>query len=455
MSTFLSDKSNIPLKTEEDLAGYFQAFAKPREAMAVGVEVEVLGVIRETGKALAYHGELGVHTILKALAEKFQYEPVFEKENIIALRRFDSTITLEPGGQVELSAPPATNVFEIQEQVTRFLDELRQIRAIYPAIDWLATGIQPFSPLDEIEWVPKERYHFMAEYLKCRGTQSHEMMKRTATNQVNVDYLDEEDAMDSLKVVLGLTSIVSALFSNSCFSDGRPNGFLSKRLDIWNHTDPARTGLLIEFTHEGRRFQDYLNYLLDMPMLFLVRNGQWIKIENLTFRQFLHAGYQGLQPTLADFELHLSSAFPEARLKQYLEIRGVDCQPPELIASVAAFWKGLLYCQEARDAAWELVGFVSDAERLELHQAVAKQGLNARLRHLSIRSLAEELVELSCQSLARQTTRDEKRDECRFLQTIREKIIRSSKSPAESFLAWYQAANPGKPVEVIDYLSIQ
>jgi len=454
LTTFAGEKHSARLKSEENLYTYFNSFAKSRTAVRVGIEVELLGVDKATGKALPYEGSPGIHQILCEMVKRFDYKPVMEGEHVIALKRGDTFISLEPGGQIELSAPPVSNVFQIQSQVETFLEELREIRTLFPSIEWLAYGIQPFSRLDEITWVPKTRYAIMAEYFKTHGTLSHEMMKCTATNQINFDYLSGANAMASLRTALGITSIVTALFANSSFSEGQPNGFLSRRLHIWNHTDPERTGLIADFTRPGRTFRDYLEYVLRMPMMFVMRDGKWIPVKNRNFRQFIRDGFEGLTATLGDFELHLSIAFPEARLKQYLEIRGVDGQPRQLIAAAAAFWKGILYDSETMEKAWQLVDFATEEERIQLHAAVPKEGLKAKLGTKLIFPIAAELVELSCQSLAKQKTKDESRNECRFLERIREDIIRPCKSPAETLLEKWNGEFSKNSARLIEYLSI-
>ncbi|MDD5218558.1 MAG: glutamate-cysteine ligase family protein, partial [Candidatus Omnitrophica bacterium] len=429
MSTFLGEKQSTELRSEEDLSHYFESFAKSHDAMRVGIEVEFLGVHKATGRALPYDGPDGIHEVLKLLAKLYGYDPVLENGNIIALGREGRiVVSLEPGGQLELSAPPAINVFEVEAQIQQFLSELREVRARLPGIEWLAVGIQPFSGLGDAPMVPKHRYLIMEEYFKTHGTLSHEMMKLTATNQVNFDYLSEENAMSSLRVVLGITSIISALFSNSSFSNGRPNGFMTRRVHIWNHTDPDRTGLILPFTRSGCTFKDYLDYVLRIPMFFIVRRGKWAPMQGVRFRDFIRNGFEGTRATLADFELHLGTVFPEARLKQYLEIRGVDCQSPGLISAVAAFWKGILYDPVTRELAWDLVSFASEEDRLRLHPEIPEKGLAAVLGTEPIFPIAQELVDLSCASLTKQKTKDEKRDECRFLCDIRQKIIKTKKS---------------------------
>ncbi len=451
MTTSIKEQT-ILLKSEKDLENYFHRFIKPADQKRVGLEAEFFGVCRKTGKAIPYAGPEGIQAVLKKMAERFDYQPVLENRNIIGLTRRDSAVSLEPGGQVELSAPPVHDVFEIQAQIRKFLEELKQASSGFSEIAWLAVGIHPFSSLDEISWVPKKRYDLMREYLGTHGSLSHHMMKRTATNQVNVDYTSEEDAMCMLRTALGITSIVTALFANSGFSEGRPNGYKTYRAEIWRYTDPLRTGLISQFTRPGRRFLDYLNYVLDIPLIFIVRSGKWTALKDCTFRKFLKEGYSGAKATLGDFELHLSTLFPEVRLKQYMEVRGVDCQSPDLIPAVAAFWKGILYDVETRAKAWALVEDATEEDRRNLHAEVPRLGLQARLNGRPIFPIAEELVNLSCASLGRQESSGPS-SECVFLNAIRDKIIRPGKSPAETLLEKWNGTWAQNPAKLIDYLS--
>ncbi|MBI3316560.1 MAG: hypothetical protein HYZ85_00955 [Candidatus Omnitrophica bacterium] len=452
MSTFIGQTQSKFIRSEEELSDYFSRHIKSRNKLQVGLEAEFLGVHLSTGKALPYEGPFGIHAVLKYLASHFGYEPVRENGNIIALSRGDNFISLEPGGQVELSAPPVHNVFDMEHQIQAFFKELGECRKEMPDIGWLAYGIQPFSRLEEVSWVPKQRYAILAEYMKPRGMLSHHMMKLTATNQINLDYWSEDHAMMSLKVALGITSMVSAFFANSPFSEGRPNGFLTRRLEIWNHTSPDRSGLIVEFTKEGLRFRDYLEYILEMPLIFIVREEKWIAVGDRTFRQFIQKGFQGYQATLGDYELHLSTAFPEVRLKQYLEIRGMDGQSADMICAAAAFWKGILYDETALELAWKLVSFASETDRLELHRSVPREGLKATLGDRPILAIVRELVEISCASLARQGENEASRDECTFLARIREKLAKPGKSPADILLEKWDKDLSKSPEALLDYL---
>ena len=453
MSTLVGEQESRAIEAEGEIRSYFSGFAKPRGKEQVGVECEFFGIERATGQALPYLGPSGIEAVLCRLASVFHYEPVLEEGHVIALRKGEKWITLEPGGQVELSAPPVGSVFEVELQIQTFAEELREMKRYFPDITWLSVGFHPFSTLEEMPWVPKGRYELLSRYLGSRGREAYEMMKRTATNQVCLDYSDEATAFAQFRTVFGLTSLVSALFAHSPFSEGRPNGFLTRRLQAWNETDPERCGLLPSFTEEGRTFRDYAEYLLEMPMIFIYREGKWISMEGMSFRKFLREGKDRFHATWSDFELHLSTAFPEARFKQYLEIRGVDAQRLPLIPSVAAFWKGILYDASAREKAWSLVSGLSREERLNIHRAVPREGLKARVGKAQACEISGELYRLSCEGLGRQTGPGE-RSECVYLDRLHEEIIRPCRSPAETLLEKWRGEFREDPQKLISYLEV-
>lgn len=475
MSTLAGEQESRVLTSEEELYGYFQKFSKPASKQRVGIECEFFGVEQETGKALLYFGPRGIEAILCRLAAVFHYEPVLEEGHVIALRKGENWITLEPGGQVELSAPPVATIFEVEKQIQNFAAELHEIEKYFSGIAWLSVGLHPFSSLEDIPWVPKHRYEIMKSYLGKKGRLAHEMMKLTATNQANFDYPDEATALVQFRVIHGITSFVSAVFAHSAFSSGRPNGYLGRRLAIWNETDPDRCGVLTEFIKEGKTFRDYVKYLLGMPLMFVVRGGKWIPMEGIPFREFVREGKGEFRATLADFELHLSTAFPEARFKQYIEVRGVDAQQLPLIPAVAAFWKGILYDAEVREEAWKLVRGFRPEERLRLHQTIPKGGLKARIGSVSVCEIAQELFRLSCKGLGKQAKRgqvaddkaasrpvpfsegaasEEGKNECVYLERIEEKIIAPCRSPAETLLEKWEGEFQRDPQRLIRYLEI-
>ena len=453
MSTLVREQESRLLESEEELYSYFQQFAKPDSERQVGIECEFFGIYRETGQALPYLGPTGIEAILSRLSAAFHYEPVLEDGHVIALKRGNTMVTLEPGGQVELSAPPVANIFEVESVLQSFTRELHEIKKYFPKITWLSVGIHPFSPLDEISWVPKKRYSLMADYLKSHGTLSHEMMKLTATDQVSLDFSDEQTAFEQFRVIFAISPIASAIFANSCFSSGKPNGFLTRRVHIWQHMDPDRSGLLLQFIEEGKNFRDYVNYLLDMPMMFILRQEKWIPMNGVSFRKFLREGKDGEHATWGDFELHLSTAFPEARFKQYLEIRGIDAQKPALIPAVAAFWKGILYDETIRRKTWDLVRNFKPEERMNLYQEVPRLGLRARLGKTCVMELAEVLYRLSCEGLGRQEA-GEHPSECVYLDRMNEEILKPRRTPAEKLLEEFHWGRVRDREDLIRYFEI-
>ncbi len=456
MSTFLQTESLVkPIHSIEDLHGYFQMFAKPASQARVGIECELFGVHAETGEALHYSGLIGIERILDEMAYEFGYEPIQENDHTIALQKKGTIISLEPGGQIELSAEPVESIHQVKAQLDEFLFELKTISHFIKPIAWIASGIHPFSSLKKIEWVPKRRYQIMANYLGRQGKKAHDMMKRTATNQVNLDYESEEDAIEKMRLALAITPIAAAMFANSSISQGKLNGYVSERLNIWRYTDPGRSGLILSLICESCSFLDYLNYVLDVPMMFLVRERKWIVTRNLTFRKFIEKGYQGIKPTQSDFELHLSTIFTDARFKQYMEIRGMDGQRSHLIPSISAFWKGILYDYEARHASTKLLRHFKESDLKKLHQDVERLGFRAKIRGVRVLDLARELVKISEKGLIRQDLRNSEHcDESIYLAPLKEEVLRSGKTPAEQVAELWDGPMKRDRLALIDYLKI-
>lgn len=456
MSTFLQEDTLVkPIRTIQDLHGYFQMFAKPRLEERVGIECELFGVHSKTGEALPYSGTIGIEAVLNELAYEFGYEPVYETGHVIALQKEGTAISLEPGGQLELSAAPVRSIHDVKMQLDEFFFQIKTVARFLGPVAWIASGIHPFSDLDEMTWVPKKRYQIMARHLGRQGKKAHDMMKRTATNQVNLDYENEEDAIQKMRLALAVTPVASAMFANSAISRGRVSGYLSERLNIWRYTDPTRSGLILNLICERCTFQDYLNYVLDVPMMFLVREGKWIVTRNLTFRRFIEKGYQGHQPTQSDFELLLSTIFTDVRFKQYMEIRGMDGQRGHLIPSVSAFWKGLLYDEEARKSAGKILRRFREQEIKKLHQEIERLGLRAKIRGVRVLELARELVRISEKGLRRQGLSDETGlDETIYLKPLQEEILKTGKTPAEQTLELWEGPFKRNRHALIDYLKI-
>lgn len=456
MSTFVKSEHSAKIRSEEDLQLYFQACSKPSSESRLGIECELFAVDGETGAALPYEGEKGIRAILEEISRQFGYEPLFEGENIIALRQGNNTIALEPGGQIEFSAEPVRTVHEIKRQLGEFFFQLKTIKSFLQGIDFLTCGVHPFSPVRSIDWVPKERYKVMAKYLAKRGRLAHDMMKRTASTQVSFDYASETDAFEKMCLAMRLAPIAYALFANSAFSKGKPNGFVTERLRIWRYTDPSRSGLIMNALCPEASFQNYLNYLLDLPMLFIVRKDRWIRIPSLTFRKFIEKGYLGARPTIEDFELHLSTVFTEARFKQYLEIRSADGQRRHLIPAVAAFWKGILYDSEARQVAASLIRKWSESDFMNLYSQVEKKGLRAKARKKPVLDWTKELVKISEEGLKRQAQIDEQgMDESIYLQPLRDEVLKTKETQGERLVRLWKGQFREDRKTLIQYLCIE
>jgi len=454
MSTYVHSKDLDSVLTLDQLRNYFHNFRKSRSAQGVGIEWELLGVYRETGQALPYYGEYGIEAILAALAERFGYRRMEEKGHVVALSRDGDYVALEPGGQLELSAKPVRTVHEICVQLENFRQELIEISGPFSAA-WLGVGFQPFSGRDQLEWVPKRRYEIMRDYLGKRGELAHDMMKRTAANQASFDFLDEADAMEKLKVVYGASSLVSALFAHSPISEGGPNGFLTYRMRVWRDTDPARTGFVRKCFKAAAGFDDYLDYALDTPMMFIVRSDQWISLPPMPFRDFLNNGFEKFFPTQNDFDLHLSTLFPDARLKNCVEIRGADGQRFEYRAAVAAFWKGILYDEGARKEAWDLTKDFSWDDRMAFHVKMEVLGPNAFLGKYRAWDLIKELFRISFEGLGKQGEKNgQGEDETIYLRGVFEDFIKPERTPAEYLMKKWEQEFRGDPGRLVNFLKI-
>lgn len=436
MSDYIADETGpdaAPIEKIDQLVEHFERGAKPRSEFRIGTEYEKVAVDRATGAAIPFSGERGVEAILRRLADRYGWEPQEEDGRIIALSRPPGEITLEPGGQVELSGRPCATLHEADEELR---EHVREVVSIAEELDvaFLGLGIQPFSTVDEIEQVPKKRYAIMAPYMPKVGTLGLRMMKQTATVQTNLDYESEADAMQKMRVATGLGPILNALFANSPITDGKPNGYLSYRGHIWTDTDNARSGIL-PFVFEPRAgFVDYVEWALDVPMYFVKRGKDYVDLTGIPFRRFWKEGANGLRATVGDFALHLSTLFPEVRLKTYIELRMVDSQPPESMLGLSAIAKGVLYEPDCMQAAWDLVKGWSFEERVRLNHEVHRTAMATPVRRYRVQDLARELIDIAEEGLRRQDCRNARgENETIYLELARE-YARSGKSPAERVL---------------------
>lgn len=451
LSTFFAEaKHDSASLKEEELAHFFKDQATPRRDWRTGVEWELFGVDPETGAAMPYSGPRGVEATLRYLSEHFGWAVHREQDRLIALDRDGHVVGLEPGGQLELAAAPCRTLGALADALARFCGELAEAGQAL-GIAWISVGIHPTAQRRDLEWVPKTRYRIMRERFERTGALGLDMMALTAAVQVSLDYESERDAIEKLSLALRATLPASAAFAHSGFEQGRPNGFAARRVLIWGGTDPARCGFLGAFWRGEGSFAAYLQFVLDMPMLFVVREGRWIPVENCTFRRFLREGYQGLRAVRDDFELHLSTAFPEVRLKRFLEIRGQDAPPGPMLLAAPAFWKGLLYDARARRAGLQLLEPLARLDPEAVRAEVARQGLAAQIAGRSAREWMTELCALARQGLGRDCRERAMDDEARFLVPL-ERSLELGRAPSDDLSALWRERGTLKAV--VEHLTV-
>lgn len=445
---------------EDDLQGYFDGGSKPRERWGIGLEFERIGVFRDTGQAVPYEGEVSVEALLQALARDKGWTPHEEGGRVLSLERAGSRITLEPGAQLELSGAVHRGLATMRDELLAYVTEVDETSRPL-GIAWLGLGLQPFTPVDAIARIPKKRYAIMNDYLPRRGSLGRVMMRQTACMQLNLDYGSETDAADKLRTAMGLSPLVTALYANSPLTEGRLNGFMTYRAWVWRDTDPDRCGLLPFVFKDGAGFADYLEYALDVPMFFVVRGEDWMPAHGMTFRKFIRKGFEGHRATLADFELHLTTLFPEVRLKKYIEVRGCDSGDPASCLALAALYKGILYDGASRRAAWELVRDMTFKERVALLEDVCRKGPAARLPvaraprsegagHASlVRDLLIDLVRLARQGLNNQGAPEE----ASFLDLLDRRLGGEGGCPAHRLAADWEGALGRDPRKLVESLS--
>jgi len=388
-----------PVRSFEDLRAYFATAGKPREAWRIGTEHELIGVIRDTGEAPPYDGPHGIGALFQWF-EKRGGTPVLENGHMIALARGDTQLTIEPGGQFELAERPVVEDRELVADLGAYLHDLGAASKEL-GLAWLSCGLRPFGTRADIPWMPKERYAVMRQYMPTVGTRGLDMMLRTATVQVNLDFSDERDAAAKMRCIYSVTPLLTALWAASPIADEKPSGFQSYRAWIWRDTDNARAGLLPFIFTRDDVFTAYTEWALDVPMYFVYRGGYLPVPANLTFRTFMRDGWNGEHATRADWALHLSTLFPEGRLKKFIEVRGCDCGSLEMIAALAPMMRGLLYDATARTAATALTAKLSFADRQRLADEVPRAGLAARAGAHTLGELAKQLVAIARDGLGR------------------------------------------------------
>jgi glutamate--cysteine ligase len=395
----VDEKDEVPVRTHADLVGYFATAGKPSREWRIGTEHELIGVSRTTGEAPPYDGPRGIGALLAEFAKRGG-TPVLENGHAIAIQRNDAQLTIEPGGQFELAARPVTADSELHTDLMVHFDELA-IASRKLGLTWLAMGMRPFGTRDSIPWMPKARYDVMRAYMPTVGTRGHDMMLRTATVQVNLDFADEADAAAKMRCIYSVTSILTALWAASPIVDEKPTDYQTYRAWIWRDTDNARAGLLPFVFDRDDIYTAYTDWALDVPMYFVYRGGYIPVPADLTFRRYMRDGFQGMTATLADWAMHLSTLFPEGRLKKFIEVRGCDCGSLPMIEALAPMMRGLLYDATARDAAIALTAKLSFADRQRVADEIPRKGFATRIGDHSAGELAKQLVAIARDGLSR------------------------------------------------------
>ena len=386
-----------PIENFGQLADYMAAGCKPKDQWRIGTEHEKFGWLTDSRAPLPYAGPRSVSAIFDGLEARFGWQPVREGDNVIGLTRDGANVSLEPGGQFELSGAPLTSTLAMAAELQTHLDEVRAI-ADPLGIRFMGIGAAPEWSGADMPVMPKGRYRLMTDYMASVGTHGTQMMYRTCTVQVNLDYASEADMVKKLRVAIALQPVATALFASSPFFDGKLNGHKSWRSRIWRGLDNSRTGMLPFVFKDGMGFQAYVDWVLDVPMYFVYRDGHYINALGQSFRDFLAGklpALPGEKPTLSDWADHMTTVFPEARVKRYIEMRGADCGDQAHIVALPAFWVGLMYDQGALDAAWDLVKGLDGETREGLRVQASVAGLQAEAGGAKLHDLARAAVALS------------------------------------------------------------
>ncbi len=427
-----------PIETRDELVAWFAAGEKPREQFRVGTEHEKFAFTLARHEPVPYDGPRGIRALLAGMQLLLGWEPILEGPNIIGLSDVTGggAISLEPGGQFELSGAPVATIHQTCSELMAHLAQLREV-AEPLGIGFLGLGMTPNWSRSEMPVMPKGRYRIMTAYMPKVGRLGLDMMYRTCTVQANLDFCSEADMVKKLRVALALQPVATALFANSPFTEGKPNGFLSFRSEIWRDTDPDRSGMLPWAFEPGMGYERWTDYALDVPMYFVKRGDRYIDVAGRSFRDLLAgklAELPGERATVSDWANHLSTIFPEVRLKRYLEMRGSDGGPWRRLPSLAAYWVGLLYDEGCLDAAWDIVKAWTAEERQSLRNDVPRLGFAATVRGRDLLALARETLALSRSGLARRSRQDAYgSDETRYLAPL-EKLAARGKTPAEELL---------------------
>ncbi|MFL2543241.1 MAG: glutamate--cysteine ligase [Alphaproteobacteria bacterium] len=428
---------------KNQLIEYFYQGIKLKNKIKIGVEHEKFILNKDTLLPVSYEEKNGIKTILEKIT-LIGWKPLYDdnQETIIALKKGKEAITLEPGGQIELSGAPLDNIHETCEETTNHLRELKMLGNELNFI-LLGMGVEPNLGLDDFPWMPKQRYVIMKKYMKKVGTLGHHMMKRTCTNQVNIDYTSEKDMVQKFRIMLNLEAIATAMFSNSPFDQGKISKYVSLRSHFWHNTDADRTGVLPFVFEKDFNFENYTNYALNVPMYFINRDSEYIDMTEYTFKDYLEGKAINIkhEATLKDWEDHLTTLFPQARLKQYLEIRSMDACNWDLICSQPAFWIGILYDDEISNKINEITEGWSGADREYLNKRVPEKGLQTEFKGKKLISYAKEFFNLSKKGLVKRNclSKNGEFDESIHMKDL-EKNLQSGFSPADLLINQFNSS---------------
>jgi glutamate--cysteine ligase len=426
----MTSNSETEINSKSQLVDYFEKGNKPLEQWGIGTEHEKFLYRKDNLQRLGHDTIPGIAQVMRHM-QKNGWQSITENGSIIALKKDGASITIEPGGQFELSGKNFGNIHQTYQETQKHFEDLSKICKEVGAIT-LALGFDPIQPRCNMPWMPKERYSIMKAYMPQKGNLGLDMMTRTATIQVNLDYQSKNDMVKKMRVAQALQGVATALFANSPFTEGKPNGYLSYRAKVWDDTDPDRCGFLPFLFDQDFGFERWTDYLLDVPMYFILRDGKYFDSQKMTFRDFMNGKHQ-LRPTMEDWETHVSTVFPDIRLKKFIEMRGADASCVSHIAALSAFWVGLLYDQEALDEAYKITTTWSVEDIREIRKQVPTLALNARSGSLVAREIARQMIAISAAGLAKRSKNLKIEDEGKYLAPIVE-IAESGITQAEKHL---------------------
>ena len=436
----------VPITDKRQLVEHLAGGAKPPEQWRIGTEHEKFVFRLSDHRPVAYEGKDGIRALLEGLM-RFGWQPVLDGANLVGLGDGKGgAISLEPGGQFELSGAPIETLHQTCQEVTEHLSQVRTVTSEL-GLGVLGMGFHPTARREDVPWMPKGRYAVMRRYMPTKGKFGLDMMLRTCTVQVNLDFESEADMVRKMRMSLALQPVVGALFANSPFVEGKPSGYLSYRNHVWTDVDPDRTGLLPFVFEPGFGFERYVDYMLDVPMYFVYRDGKYLDAAGQSFRDFLKGRLPALPgevPTMSDWNDHLTTVFPEVRLKRYIEMRGADGGPWSRLCALPALWTGLCYDRAALDGAADLVADWAAAERERLRIEIPRLGLKTKFRGGTVQEVARKMVALARDGLARRRRLDGTgQDEGHYLAPLSE-IVDSGRTPAEGLLEDYRTRWGGR-----------